>query len=179
VIEGNFMHGIGRNLHGVQGVYLDGGTMGVAIDQNFFYRVGGVGNGAVNLNTSSDAMIVSNTFVECETPVQYSFTLTDASTNKFNNYISMWYDQRSEMTNSAMGAQLYAAYPLLEDFYDRIEEIDAAEGTNFPIHPCYVVDNTAEFSGVLPTSIVFAAKSIWEDRVPDAVMEQGNQILYK
>jgi hypothetical protein len=84
----------------------------------------------------------SNLFVDCETPVRYSFHTVDVSTNKFDGFITAWYDQRSVLAaDPTLSDSWYSRYPILEDFYNRIEEIDADTGI-FPIHSCLVSDNT-------------------------------------
>jgi hypothetical protein len=179
-IANNYIHHIGETLAGVQGIYLDGGTMGVTIEQNLFHAIGGVNshNAAISLNTASDAAVQSNLYVDCKVPVQYSFTLADVSTNTFNSCITAWYDQRSDLaTDLTLRNSWYGRYPVLENFYNRIEEVDAGNGTNFPIHPCFVSENVQLVSDTpLPGSILHPAKERWRDRLPDAVTETANTI---
>jgi hypothetical protein len=180
LIRNNYFHHIGETRDGVQGVYLDGGTMGVTIEGNLFYAIGGAfsHNAAVNLNAASDCNVRSNLYVDCDMPVQYGFSPTDWSTNQFRNYITAWYDQRTDLaTDLTLRNFWYGRYPVLEDFYNRIEEIDAGNGTNFPIHPCLVQDNVQLVTvAPLPDSILHPAKEIWRDRMAAAVTLGTNEV---
>jgi hypothetical protein len=72
VIRRNFIHHIGEHKPQQNGVYPDNFTMGVLIEENIFYRIGGVGRAsdcrAVNVNCGSYIITRHNLLVDCSLP---------------------------------------------------------------------------------------------------------------
>jgi len=72
VVRRNFIHHIGVKDRHQNGVYADNFTMGIRIEENFFYRIGGKGRAAdsraVNINTGAHIIVRHNLFVDCSFP---------------------------------------------------------------------------------------------------------------
>ncbi|ACT02807.1 Ig-like domain-containing protein [Paenibacillus sp. JDR-2] len=115
VIRRNYFHNIGEGKAGVQGVYPDNFTMGLAIEENIFYRMGNsaiLNNGGAHIKTSN------NLFIDAKTPYEYSdMYLGDGPDQQISkNYMGPWH-ALFDKYNNFVGMPHLTKYPELADFF--------------------------------------------------------------
>lgn len=115
VIRRNYFHHIGEGKEGVQGVYPDNFTMGIAIEENIFYRMG---NSAILNNGGAHIRTRNNLFIDAKVPYEFAdLYLGDAPEKQIpKNYMGPWH-ALFDRYNDFVGMPHLTKYPELADFF--------------------------------------------------------------
>ena len=150
VIHTNLFHHIGGARPMIHGVHADGGSMGLTVATNVFYKVNcGETCNAISSNGGSYINITNNVFVDCGAP----FKQSDAMMN--SSLYEPWYEQlRSQWTAafvhanaSGMLPRFLTRYPELANFWteDRRSPKTNSFSNNLEYNPSVARGSTSDY----------------------------------
>jgi hypothetical protein len=139
-IRRNFFENVANTLPKQNAIYPDNGTMGWAIEENIFFRVGNVGKkafGAIMTNGGSYLSVRNNVFVDCARAFHQSFFLATWHKNGLPAYQKKWDSIMTEHNFSELphGKRYPGLLNLLEE--DRVQPNSCVYENNLVWNPTF------------------------------------------